>query len=115
MKYVSYLCTWALIFGCLGVSAGFAGNSEMNSPVAPNTQSVQAQSKTPEAGTAKFQNVEGTLKEIQGNVYVVEGETHQSIRVEIGQDTAFPNGHKEPGQLLQALISTSDGHALIIR
>ena len=31
------------------------------------------------------------------------------------RDTAFTNGHKEPGQMLQALISTSDGHALIIR
>ena len=56
-----------------------------------------------------------TFAGLDSNVYVVEGEsTHQSIRVEIGQDTAFPNGQKEPGQTLQALIATSDGHALII-
>jgi hypothetical protein len=65
--------------------------------------------------STRFQNIEGTLKEIQGDVYVVVGEaTQEPMRVEIGRDTAFPNGQKEPGQMLQALIS-SDGHALIIR
>ena len=116
MKRFSYLCVWALILSCQGVTPSFAGNSEMLSTVPQQTQEVQAQSAASEGISTKFQNVEGTLKEIQGNVYVVEGETtHQSIRVEIGRDTAFPNGQKEPGQLLQALISTSDGHALIIR
>ena len=77
---------------------------------------IQAQAEeTPRAST-QFRNVEGLLKEIKGNVYVVEAEATQSpIRVEVGQDTAFPNGQKEPGQMLHALISTSDGHALIIR
>lgn len=116
MKHFSYLCAWVLILGGQGVTLSFAGNSKISRPVPPNTQGVQAQSRKPEGAGTKFQNVKGTLKEIQGNVYVVEGEaTHQSIRVEIGRDTAFPNGKKEPGQLLQALISTSDGHALIIR
>ncbi len=116
MKQFSYLCAWALILGCQGVAPSFAGNSEMSGTVPQNTQEVEAQSAASEGTSTKFRNVEGTLKEIQGNVYVVEGEgTHQSIRLEIGRDTAFPNGQKEPGQLLQALISTSDGHALIIR
>ena len=116
MKQFIYLCAWALILGLQGVTPSIAGNSDMSGPFALNAAEVKAQGKSAEGAAAKFQNVEGTLKEIQGNVYVVEGEkAQQSIRVEVGRDTAFPNGKKEPGQLLQALISTSDGHALIIR
>ena len=116
MKQFSYLCAWALILGCQGITPSFAGTSDLSGPLALNTTGVKAQGKSTEGAATKFQNVKGTLKEIQGNVYVVEGEeAHQSIRVEVGRDTAFPNGKKEPGQLLHALISTSDGHALIIR
>ncbi len=68
------------------------------------------------APISRFKNVEGTLKEIQGNVYVLEENAEgQSIRVEISQDTAFPNGQKEPGQVIQALVTSADQHALIIR
>jgi len=116
MKQFSYLCAWALILGCQGVTPGFAGDSEIGSAPLQTKKGVQAQSAKSIRSSTQFQNVEGTLKEIQGNVYVVEGKaTQQPIRVEIGRDTAFPNGQKEPGQMLQALISTSDGHALIIR
>ena len=116
MKRFSYLCAWALILGCQGVTPSFAGDSEIGSALLQSNKGVQTQSAESVQSTTKFQNVEGMLKEIQGNVYVVEGEaTQQPIRVEIGRDTAFPNGQKEPGQMLQALISTSDGHALIIR
>jgi len=113
MKQFSYLCAWALILGCQGVTPGFAGDMGISTIALKSEKGVQAKSVRP---STQFQNIEGTLKEIQGNVYVVEGEaTKQPIRVEIGRDTAFPNGQKEPGQMLQALISTSDGHALIIR
>ena len=116
MKQFSYLCAGALILGCQGVTLSFAGDSEIASALLQNKKGVQAQSAKSVRSSTQFQNVEGTLTEIQGNVYVVEGgATKQPIRVEIGRDTAFPNGHKEPGQMLQALISTSDGHALIIR
>ena len=116
MKQFSYLCAWALILGCQGVTPGFAEDSEIGSAPLQTKKGVQAQSAKSVGSSTQFQNVEGTLKEIQGNVYVVEGgATKQPIRVEIGRDTAFPNGQKEPGQMLQALISTSDGHALIIR
>ena len=74
---------------------------------------MKSQSATP---TSRFLNIEGTLKEIQGNIYVLEGASaNQLTRVEIGKDTAFPNGQKEPGQMVQALVSSNDGHALIIR
>ena len=116
MKQFSYLCAWALILGCQGVTPGFAGDSEVGSALLQNNKSVETQSAESVPSSTQFQNIEGTLKEIQGNVYVVEGKaTQQPIRVEIGRDTAFPNGQKEPGQMLQALISTSNGHALIIR
>ena len=116
MKQFSYLCAWALILGCQGVTPGFAGDSEIGSAPLQTQKGVQAQSAKSIRSSTQFQNVEGTLKEIQGNVYVVEGKaSQQPIRVEIGRDTAFPNGQKEPGQMLHALISTSDGHALIVR
>ena len=116
MKQFSYLCAWALILGCQGVAPSFAGDSQADSALLLSQKSIQTLSTQSGEATTKFQNVEGTLKEIQGNVYVVEGEAFdQPIRVEVGRDTAFPNGQKEPGQMLQALISTSDGHALIIR
>lgn len=116
MKLFSYLCAWAVILGCLGVTSSVAGDSDIGRTLLQSKKGVQTQSAGSAVSSTQFQNVEGTLKEIQGNIYVVEGDaTHQSIRVEIGKDTAFPNGQKEPGQLLQALISTSDGHALIIR
>ena len=116
MKQFSYLCAWVLILGCQGVMPSWAGDSEVNSAVLQKIPGIQAQSAGSVGASTQFQNIEGTLKEIQGNIYVVEREkTHQPIRVEIGRDTAFPNGQKEPGQMLQALISISDGHALIIR
>jgi hypothetical protein len=116
MKQFSYLCAWALILGFQGVTLSFAGDSKIGSAPILSNKVVQTQSAGFVRASTQFQNIEGTLKEIQGNVYVIEGEaTQQPIRVEIGRDTAFPNGQKEPGQLLQALISTSDGHALIIR
>jgi hypothetical protein len=116
MKQFSYLCAWVLILGWQGVTPSFAGDSEIGSALLIGNKGVQTQSAKSVKSSTKFQNVEGTLKEIQGNVYVVEaGATQQPIRLEIGRDTAFPNGQKEPGQVVQALITTSDGHALIIR
>ncbi|MDH5427672.1 MAG: hypothetical protein OEZ57_08325 [Nitrospirota bacterium] len=116
MKSFSYICAWALVLGCQGVTPSLAGESEGSGALLLSQKGIQASSATNGIAPTQFQNVEGTLKEIQGNVYVVEGAAAQEpIRVEIGRDTAFPNGEKEPGQMLQALISTSDGHALIIR
>ena len=114
MKQLYYFFAFGLILGFQSVTPVFAADS--NSALHLSNKGVQAKSAASQRTATKFQNVEGTLKEIQGNVYVVEGDAAQeSIRVEIGRDTAFPNGQKEPGQMLQALISTSDGHALIIR
>ena len=76
----------------------------------------QSERNLTKAPISRFKNVEGTLKEIQGNVYVLEENADgQSVRVEISQDTAFPNGQKEPGQDVQALVSSVNQHALIIR
>ena len=116
MKKFSYFCGWALILGCQGGTPSLAAGADMNSALLLSQKGVQAESAKSAAPTTKFQNVEGTLKEIQGDIYVVEGEdSQQTIKVQVGRDTAFPNGHKEPGQSLHALISTIDGHALIIR
>lgn len=116
MKKISCVCAWALVLGWQGVVPSFAGEAEGGNALLLSQNGFQASSATKGEASTQFQNVEGTLKEIQGNIYVVEGGAAQEpIRVEIGRDTAFPNGEKKPGQLLQALISTSDGHALIIR
>ncbi len=116
MKQFIYICAWVFILSCHGIMLTFAGDAEMGSALLLSQKGIQSQSAASGEVSAKFQNIEGTLKEIQGNVYLVEAEgTNESIRVEIGRDTAFPNGQKEPGQLLQALISTSNGHALIVR
>ena len=113
MKQFIYLCAWVVILGCQGVAPSFAEEANLGGALLQSNKGIQAQSGQ---SSTQFQNVEGTLKEIQGNVYVVEGEaTKEPIRIEIGKDTAFPNGQKDPGQMLQALISTSDRHALIIR
>ena len=116
MKQFSYLCALALILGCQGVTLSFAGDSATGSAFLQSNKGLHTQSAKSVRSSTTFQNVQGTLKEIQGNVYVVErAATQQPIRLEVGRDTAFPNGQTEPGQMLHALISTSDGHALIIR
>ena len=116
MKLFSYLYLGLLILGYQNVTLSFAADSTVDDALLFPQQGIHAESKQSSQTTTKFQNVEGMLKEIQGNVYVVERATpEEPIRVEVVKDTAFPNGEKEPGQLLQALISTSDGHALIIR
>ena len=102
-----------LVLGCLGVTPGFAMEGEPLAQQAEVRKEIHTASPTP---TALYRNVEGKLKEIQGDMYIVEeSSADQPIRVQIGKDTAFPNGHKEPGQSVQALVSAQDGHALIIR
>jgi len=116
MKRFRYICVLVGIMGCQGVTPGLAKELEVTDAVPQIRQDVTAQSSTAVNPVPQFRNVEGTLKEIQGNVYVVEGESiDQPIRVEIGRDTAFPNGQKEPGQVIQALVFSNNGHALIIR
>jgi len=45
-------------------------------------EAITAPSSTAGTPAPQFRNVEGTLKEVQGNVYVIAGEaTEQSIRV----------------------------------
>jgi len=116
MKRFSYFYVLILVVGFQGVTPGFAMEQEVSGAVPQIKQDITAQSSTSVTPSTQFINVEGTLKEIQGNVYVVEGElTQQPIRVEIGRDTAFPNGQKKPGQVIHALVFSSNGHALIVR
>lgn len=101
--------------GCLVSTGGFAIEKDL-----PDQQSAEVrkdvQTNPPASAASLYNNVEGTLKDIQGDVYVLEGGApDQSIQIHVGKDTAFPNGKKKPGQLVQALVSAKDGHALIIR
>ncbi|MEC4681865.1 MAG: hypothetical protein VST67_14375 [Nitrospirota bacterium] len=60
-----------------------AKEPEVPEVVPQNRQDITAQSSKALTPSPQFRNVEGTLKEIQGNVYVIGGEaTEQSIRVE---------------------------------
>ena len=116
MKRLIFICVLVWFMGFLGMTPGFALESEVPESVSKISQGNTAQSPISATPTAQFKNVEGTLKEIQGNVYVVEGEsTQQQIRVEIGRDTAFPNGQKKLGQVIHALVFSSNDHALIVR
>jgi hypothetical protein len=70
----------------------------------------------PSESVGQFLNMEGTLKEIQGDTYILESEGGgRKLRFQVGKDTAFPNGEKEPGQSVQALVVARTGHALIVR
>jgi hypothetical protein len=116
MKRLSYFVVLVWVIGFQGVAPGFATEQEVSDAVPQIRQAIIAQSSTSVTPAPHFKNVEGTLKEIQGNVYVVEGQaTQQPIRVEIWQDTAFPNGQKKPGQFIHALVFSNNGHALIVR
>ena len=113
MNLLSRIGLILLIIGCQGVVSGFAGTGEAKTG---KLQSENASVSQEAAPGSHYLNVEGTLKEIQGDVYVLEGSsTTKAFRVHVGGDTAFPNGQKEPGQTVQALVIASTGHALIIR
>ena len=102
-----------LVVGCQGVATGFAMEGKPPAQQPEVRKELHTASPT---STSQFMNVEGKLKEIQGDMYILEGSSaDQPILVHVGKDTAFPNGQKEPGQSVQALVSAQDGHALIIR
>ena len=102
-----------VVVGCQGVTLGFA--MEGDRPFQQSEVRKELHTTAPTA-TSQYMNVEGRLKEIQGDMYILEvSSADQPIQVQVGKDTAFPNGHKEPGQPVQALVSAQDGRALIIR
>jgi hypothetical protein len=116
MKRLSDVCILIWIMGCQVAIPSLAMEQEVSDTVPEIRQDIIAQSSTSVTPAPHFKNVKGTLKEIQGNVYVVEGESTQKLmRLEIGQDTAFPNGPKKLGQVIQALVFSNNGHALIVR
>lgn len=102
-----------LVVGCQGVTPCFALEGGPPAQQPKVRKEFHATSPTPTSG---YRNVEGNLKEIQGDLYIIEGASAaQPMQIHVGKDTAFPNGQKEPGQSVQALVTAQDGHALIIR
>lgn len=102
------------IMGLSGVTPGLALEGE--APSGKPEVGKELHTTSPSSPSSMYMNVEGKLKEIQGDIYILEGsQADEPIRVQVGKDTAFPNGHKEPGQSVHALVSAQDGHALIIR
>ena len=64
------------------MTASFPKELEVPEVVPQNRQDITAPSLTAVTPAPQFRNMEGTLKEIQGNVYVIAREvTEQSIRV----------------------------------
>lgn len=114
MKPLTKLCILMLVMGCFqGVLQGLAMEGEQMSQAPQVRQELQTNSPT---STARYVNVEGTLQAIQGDLFIIEGASaEQPIKIQVGKDTAFPNGQKELGQPVNALVSAQDGHALIIR
>jgi hypothetical protein len=102
-----------VMIGCAGATQSFGMDGQPPTRQPETQQDLHTTSPTP---TSQYMNVEGKLKEIQGDLYILEGTSDdQSIRVQVGKDTAFPNGPKELGESVQALVSAKNGHALIIR
>jgi len=113
MKSSTRIPILMLVMGCQGVVPGFAMEGE--SPAQPPEVRQELHTNSPTT-TSRYVNVEGTLQEIQGDMFIIAGASaNQQIQIQVGKDTAFPNGQKEPGQPVQALVSAQDGHALIIR
>jgi hypothetical protein len=114
MKPLTKLCILMLVMGCFqGVLPGLAMEGEQMSQTPQVRQELRTNSPT---STARYVNVEGTLQAIQGDLFIIEGASaEQQIKIQVGKDTAFPNGQKELGQPVNALVSAPDGHALIIR
>lgn len=113
MKKFKRLGIMVLIMGCQGITLALSGAGETTGELQRGNQAIQAQ---PETLKSQYLNIEGRLKEIHGDMYVLEGTgSDQTVRVHVGGDTAFPNGQKEPGQDVQALVVSKTGHALIIR
>ena len=113
MKILSWIGFMVLIIGCQGVAPVLAGTGELAMGQSQGGQAVQGKETVQKS---QYLNIEGTLKEIQGEMYVLENTSmDKTVQVHVGGDTAFPNGQKEPGQPVQALVVASTGHALIIR
>ena len=111
MKAILRIGMIGLVLGFPGLASVVAGESAIGGRQPDST--VQKQGK---AQRSQYLNIEGTLKEIQGDMYVLEGtSSDKPVLVHVGGDTAFPNGQKEPGQAVQALVVAGTGHALIIR
>lgn len=113
MKPFKSIGSLILVVGCLGVSPVFAMERQSPAQQPEVRNQIDTASPTP---TSRYMNVEGTLQAIQGDMFIIEGASaEQQIKIQVGKDTAFPNGQKEPGQPVHALVSAQDGHALIIR
>lgn len=114
MRPLTKFCILILVMGGFqGVLSGLAMDGGQM-PQAPEVrQEIQANSPS---STSRYVNVEGTLQAIQGDLFIIEGASaEQPIKIQVGKDTAFPNGQKQLGQPVNALVSAQDGHALIIR
>ena len=113
MSQITRIIMVAVMIGCQGGVSAWAGAGEF---LIGQPEAGQSTHKQQNAQKSQYLNIEGTLKEIQGDMYVLEGgSSEKPVKVHIGGDTAFPNGQKEPGQPVQALVVASTGHALIIR
>jgi len=114
MRYFSRIAGFILMLGLSNNIPAFALEKE----ILPGQQEINKglHAASPSHSSSIYMNVEGKLKEIQGDIYILEGsKDDQPIRIQVAKDTAFPNGHKKPGEAIQALVSAQDGHALIIR
>lgn len=113
MKSFSKLSVFLFVMGFQGVMPGFAMEGEPLAQTPEVQQEIQTNSPTT---TSRYMNVEGKLQAIQGDMFIIEGASaEQQVKIQVGKDTAFPNGEKEIGQPINALVSAQDGHALIIQ
>lgn len=113
MKTLTKFTVLIFVMGCQGGVPGFAMEGEPLAQAPEVQQELQTNSPTT---TTRYMNIEGKLQAIQGDMFIIEGASaEQQVKIQVGKDTAFPNGQKEIGQPINALVSAQDGHALIIQ
>ena len=100
-----------IVLMCVVVaSMGIAGISVAESPKGQ----MPGKSLQTKPGSQAFKTIEGKLKAIDGEFYVVEGLAGKTHRLHVSKDTLMVNGAKKPGDAVRADI-TKSGHAISIQ
>lgn len=100
----------SMVFCAMALGFGMAGISGAEKPAG----TIPGKTLEAKPGSQAFQIIEGKLKAIDGEFYVVEDSAGKQHRLHVSQDTLMVNGAKKPGDSLRADV-TKSGHAISIQ
>ena len=83
-------------------------------PVAFTSAGTSDSDKKLDTKPAAWRTVDGKLKKIDGEHYVVEEDSGKELRLHVSKETTHLSGEKKPGDRIRAEI-TKSGHALSIQ